>query len=108
MSSGPDGAHEKGGVEGEIGRFRRRHLVPVPRVASLAELNDLVAEGDRPDDLRRIAGRRLRVGEHFALERPHLRALTAEPFEAGQLLRPRVDAKSRVCVRQNFYSVPVR
>jgi Transposase and inactivated derivatives len=25
------GAHEKGGVEGEIGRFRRRHLVPVPR-----------------------------------------------------------------------------
>ena len=24
------GAHEKGGVEGEIGRFRRRHLVPGP------------------------------------------------------------------------------
>ena len=37
---GKDGAHEKGGVEGEIGRFRRRHLVPVPNVASLAELND--------------------------------------------------------------------
>jgi transposase len=28
---GMDGAHEKGGVEGEIGRFRRRHLVPTPR-----------------------------------------------------------------------------
>ena len=27
---------------------------------------------------------------------------------SGQLLRPRVDAKSRVCVRQCFYSVPVR
>ena len=26
---GIDGAHEKRGVEGEIGRFRRRHLVPV-------------------------------------------------------------------------------
>ena len=26
---GIGGAHEKGGVEGEIGRFRRRHLVPV-------------------------------------------------------------------------------
>ena len=26
-------------MEGEIGRFRRRHLVPVPHVASLAELN---------------------------------------------------------------------
>ena len=33
------GSHEKGGVEGEVGRFRRRHLVPVPKVASLAELN---------------------------------------------------------------------
>jgi transposase len=27
---GIGGAHEKGGVEGEIGRFRRNFLVPVP------------------------------------------------------------------------------
>ena len=44
------GAHEKGGVEGEVGRFRRRHLVPVPQVASLAELNELIAAGDLADD----------------------------------------------------------
>jgi transposase len=37
--TGRDGAHEKGGVEGEGGRFRRTHLVPVPAVSSLAELN---------------------------------------------------------------------
>ena len=30
---GVEGAHEKGGVEGEGGRFRRTHLVPVPKVA---------------------------------------------------------------------------
>ena len=105
---GKDGAHEKGGVEGEIGRFRRRHMVPVPKVSSLAELNELVAQGDRLDDLRRIDARRITVAEHFALEYPHLHGLPLEPFDAGQLLRPRVDAKSRVCVRQNFYSVPVR
>ena len=29
---GIEGAHEKGGVEGEVGRFRRNHLVPVPAV----------------------------------------------------------------------------
>src|SRR5689334_24412799 len=40
--AGADGAHEKGGVEGEIGRFRRRHFVPVPRVGSLGELNELI------------------------------------------------------------------
>ncbi|MGV1050524.1 MAG: IS21 family transposase, partial [Solirubrobacterales bacterium] len=34
---GLDGAHEKGGVEGEGGRFRRTHLVPMPQVASLDE-----------------------------------------------------------------------
>ena len=30
---GIEGAHEKGGVEGEIGRFRRRFMVPVPKVS---------------------------------------------------------------------------
>jgi hypothetical protein len=33
------GGHEKGGVEGEVGRFRRNHLVPQPDVATLGELN---------------------------------------------------------------------
>lgn len=40
--AGIDGAHEKGGVEGEVGRFRRAHLVPVPDVADLDELNGYV------------------------------------------------------------------
>jgi transposase len=105
---GPEGAHEKGGVEGEVGRFRRRHLVPVPRVASLAELNDLVAAGDLTDDRRRIDGRTITVGDHFALEANMLQALPVERFDTTLLLTPRVDAKSRVCVRQCFYSVPVR
>ena len=39
---GKEGAHEKSGVEGEGGRFRRTHLVPVPRVDSLVELNALL------------------------------------------------------------------
>ena len=104
---GVGGAHEKGGVEGEIGRFRRRHLVPVPNVASLAELNVLIEAGDVADDERHVDGRKLSVGEHFALEAPHLAALPQERFASELLLSCRVDIKSRVCVRQNFYSVPV-
>ena len=57
------GAHEKGGVEGEVGRFRRRHLVPVPRVESLAEFNALLEAADRADDARHIAGRLATVGQ---------------------------------------------
>ena len=63
---GIEGAHEKGGVEGEIGRFRRRHLVPVPTVTSLAALNELIATGDRLDDDRVITGRPITIGAAFA------------------------------------------
>ena len=105
---GINGAHQKGGVEGEVGRFRRRHLVPVPKVTSLGELNERVAAGDRRDDRRHVDGRRLSIGEHFLLEAPHLRPLPQERFAAFALLSCRVDRRSRVCVRQSFYSVPIR
>jgi transposase len=34
--AGLEGAHEKGGVESEVGRYRLRWLVPVPEVSGLA------------------------------------------------------------------------
>ncbi len=105
---GADGAHEKGGVEGEIGRFRRRHLVPVPRVGSLGQLNELIKGADLLDDQRVITGRPCPVAAAFATEAPLLGRLPREVFDTARLLRPRVDAKARVCVRQSFYSVPAR
>lgn len=105
---GLQGAHEKGGVEGQIGWFRRNHLVPVPQVGSLAELNALVEAWDAADDARRIGARPRTVGEMFALEAPLLAPLPAEPFETGRWFTPRVDRFSQVTVRTNRYSVPVR
>lgn len=105
---GIKGSHEKGGVEGEVGRFRRRHLVPVPRVGSMAELNDLLAAGAARDDLRFIAGRGITVAEHFALEAGTLGPLPAEPFDVTVVAGHRVDRKSRVSVRGCLYSVPAR
>jgi transposase len=104
---GEQGAHEKGGVEGEVGRFRRRHFVPLPEVASIAELNVLVAAGCIGDLNRTIIGRAQTVGEALSVEMALLRALPAEPFDAREQSTPRVDAKSLVTVRQNRYSVPV-
>jgi transposase len=104
---GLQGAHEKGGVEGEVGRFRRNHLVPVPAVADLAELNARLLAGCEADLARRIVGRQVTVGEAWAQERPLLRALPEAPFDATESAAPRVDAKSLVTVRQNRYSVPV-
>jgi transposase len=105
---GKEGAHEKGGVEGEIGRFRRRHLVPVPSVASLAALNQLIAAADILDDGRVITGRPVTVASAFAAEQPAMMALPAEMFDPARLLQARVDNRARVCVRQNYYSVPAR
>lgn len=101
-------AHEKGGVEGEIGRFRRNHLVPVPKVASVAALNDAIRAGDLADDTRVITGHRATIAVEFAAELPTLLALPAEPFDPARQLSARVDSRSRVSVRQCFYSVPVR
>lgn len=111
---GPEGAHEKGGVEGEIGRFRRRWLVPVPTVSSIDELNETVTEADVAEDIRVISGRplvdgrRLTVGQHFALEQPWLAPLPDDVFDTVVFLECRVDHKARICVRQAFYSVPAR
>src|SRR5207245_7842205 len=88
---GIEGAHEKGGVEGEVGRFRRNHLVPVAAVASLAELNALILEGCERDLERRIVGRAVTVGEAWAAERSLLHPLPADPFDAAETAAPRVD-----------------
>ena len=103
---GKEGAHEKGGVEGEIGRFRRRHLTPVPVLPTLAALNEALAAADARDDARRIAARTETVGAAFTREAGSLNPLPTNDFDVSAALSCRVDAKARICVRQSYYSVP--
>ncbi len=109
---GIEGAHEKGGVEQDIGWFRRNHLTPVPGFDTLAELNAFLEYCDDRDGQRWLTGRGPGAGDRVAnlaaLERPALWVLPAERFAAVTRLSARVDTKARVCVRQCFYSVPVR
>jgi transposase len=104
---GVEGAHEKGGVEGDIGWFRRNHLVPVPHAGSVAELNEMIAACDDADLLRVIEGHRATIATEFAIEAPLLSGLPVEPFDTARHVTARVDTKARVCVRQCRYSVPV-
>ena len=46
----PARGNEKGGVEGEVGYFRRNHLVPIPAVNSLQELNAYLREACQADE----------------------------------------------------------
>ncbi|MGI8609344.1 MAG: IS21 family transposase, partial [Candidatus Dormibacteria bacterium] len=104
---GIQGAHEKGGVEGECGYFRRNHLVPVPRVSGWAELEQLCLDAAEEELQRHLDRHERTVGEEWEQERPHLRPLPAEAMDFGLRARCRVDEKSRVNVSCNRYSVPV-
>jgi Mu transposase-like protein len=106
--SGIEGAHEKGGVEGEVGRYRRSHLVPVPAFDSLEQLNGQLAAWCIEDLSRTITGRSVTVGELLSREIDLLRPLPSEPFPTWEESSCRVNQKSMVTVRRNHYSVPVR
>lgn len=104
---GEEGAHEKGGIEGEIKRSRRRYFVPVPRGASLEEINQaLWAKVARDDATRHVGYRITTVAQDFAAERASLSPLAAENFGVAALVAAKVDSKSRVSVRSCHYSVP--
>lgn len=105
---GIDGAHEKGGVEGEVGRFRRTWLSPVPKADNLDELNAKIQEWDIRDEKRRITGKLTTVGQDYVHERELLAPLPTDGFEPGLSLTPRVDHSALITIRQAKYSVPAR
>jgi hypothetical protein len=61
-----------------VGYFRRNHLVPVPRVQDLAELNAQLLQGCQQDQQRKIAGKAMQVGEAMEVERQRLLPLATE------------------------------
>jgi transposase len=104
----PGEGHEKGGIEGEVGYFRRNHLVPVPVVADLDALNALLLAGCRADEGRILDGRSEAVGMAMAVERDHLLRPAAEGFDLAEVTFPWVDKQGCVTVKTNAYSVPAR
>lgn len=104
----PGEGHEKGGVENEVGTFRRNHWVPVPKAQDLAEFNAQLLEACREDEGRVIAGHDQTVGNGMVIEREHLLPLAEEDFDIVEVAFPKVNSLGCVKVRTNAYSVPVR
>ena len=71
----PAEGHEKGGVEGEGGYFRRNHLVPIPNVGSWEEFDALLLRFPKEDEQRIIGERAQSVREGMLIERERLQAL---------------------------------
>lgn len=104
----PGEGHEKGGVEGEVGYFRRNHWVPVPQAKDLEELNGQLLAACYEDEQRIIAGRELTVGQAVLAEKEHLLPFAEEGFDLAEVSFPMIDGMGRAKVRTNFYSAPVR
>lgn len=105
---GVAGAHEKGGIEGGVGRFRRHHLVPVPQVKDIGSLHRYLRAAGETDDQRALTGRVLAVAAAWSEEQARLRPLPAPPFATAAVSTCRVDSSARIRVRTHHSSVPVR
>jgi transposase len=104
----PGAGHEKGGVEGEAGYFRRNHWTPVPVAADVDELNRTMLSFCHQDESRRISGRAMTVGAGMLIERDHLLPMAAQSFDLAQVSFPTVDSSGCVRVRTNAYSTAMK
>ena len=104
----PARGNEKGGVEGELGWFRRNFLTPVPEAADLASLNALLLARCVESQQHTISGCSMTIGEAMERERPHLLPSAEEGFELEETQFAVVDGKGCVKVKTNWYSTPLQ
>ena len=104
----PAKGNEKGGVEGELGWYRRNCLTPVPEAENLAALNGHLLSVCVANRNRTIHGKEMTVGEASEHERSSLLPLAKEGFPYEEVIYPLiVDGHGRVRVKTNWYSAPL-
>ena len=104
----PAKGNEKGGVEGELGWYRRNCLTPVPEAGDLAALNEQLRSACEASRSRTIHGKAMTVSELSQHERAFLLPLAKEGFPYEEVIYPLiVDGHGRVKVKANWYSAPL-
>jgi transposase len=104
----PAKGNEKGGVEGELGWYRRNCLTPVPEAGNLAALNEYLLSACLTNRNRTIHGKEMAVGEASEHERRSLLPLAKEGFPYEEVIYPLIlDGHGRVKVKTNWYSAPL-
>lgn len=101
--------NEKGLVENLVGWTRRNLLVPVPRVASLAELNQRLRDGcESYIAAHQVAGKPHPVAHLLQEERQALLPLPGRPYDVRRTEVCRISLQATVRFQGNAYSVPVQ
>jgi transposase len=102
----PGQGHEKGGVESGVGFGRRNFMVPIPKVKSFKELNELLLGRCQADGARTVSGQEKSIDEMWTEERTHLRLLPEHDFECYVTRTATLNGYSQVTFETNRYSVP--
>ena len=104
----PAAGWEKGQVEQGVGFSRRNFMVPIPDVASFADLNLYLLQQCLKDDQRRVHGQTMTIGQAWEYERPYLRLLPTFEYDCCVTTSARLTPYSQVMYETNRYSVPVK
>lgn len=100
--------NEKGLVENLVGYARHNFMVPVPRVADLAELNrKLLISCKEYRFNHKVKNRTHTVAEAYAEEKHFLNAVPPYRYDTSRTATPEVGDYSTVRFDKNDYSVPV-
>lgn len=100
--------NEKSLVENLVGWSRRNLMVPIPRVDSIDELNELLIAGCLEYRQHKIQGRSQTVGEQSIADCHALIKLPEYTFDTSRTISPRVYDDSTFQFDRNRYSVPVK
>jgi transposase len=103
----PAEPHEKGGIEGEAGYFRRNHWVPVPEAPDIKALNQQILKACQQDEHRLRAGHEQTIGASLLVERECLLPVAEEGMDLARTSFPTTNALGCVKVLTNAYSVPL-
>ena len=101
-------ANEKGHVECLVDFGRANFLVPVPKVSSLGELNEMLDERCRTDLQRQLWGKSGTKEVVLTEERTAFLPLPAQECEARRITQADASSLSLVQFDTNRYSVPVK
>ena len=103
----PGRPREQGKAESLVGYMRRNYFVPVPKVKSYEELNQLLLERLLADEKRKAPGGKMTVKEAFEKEKGLLLPLPKYPYRCCISVPVRPNRLSLVNFDGNRYSVPV-
>jgi hypothetical protein len=102
----PTKAHEKGGVENDIGYAQRNFFSPIPEVASYQELNAVLRQACLQDAQRRTRGQKKLVAELWEEEKANLLPLPSRDYAACATRVVKPNGYLQVVYETNRYSVP--